>query len=191
MTQCKQANTGSSSNEGSPVQEQTIQDVVKKLIEKHGEAARFRAERGAKQVAVLWRASDGSVTDYEQFCLDQFVSNDGDLEVLFNKLSYGFEVLNGYFMLINKDLMRPLHLDMGPVTPIDELFGSFSAGAHLTEDLLNNKIAFITALNFPQYTLAEKTAMGEKWGRKEWAYAHGRPVHLAHPRPVFAGLLHG
>ncbi len=171
MTQCKQANTGSSSNEGSPVQEQTIQDVVKKLIEKHGEAARFRAERGAKQVAVLWRASDGSVTDYEQFCLDQFVSNDGDLEVLFNKLSYGFEVLNGYFMLINKDLMRPLHLDMGPVTPIDELFGSFSAGAHLTEDLLNNKIAFITALNFPQYTLAEKTAMGEKWGRKEWAYA--------------------
>jgi hypothetical protein len=67
--------------------------------------------------------------------------------------------------------MRPLHLDWGPVTPIDELFGSYNAAAHMSEDLFANKIAFITALNFPSYTLKEKSELGEKWNRKEWAYA--------------------
>jgi hypothetical protein len=34
-----------------------------------------------------------------------------------------------------------------------------------------NKIAFLTTLNFPFYSLEEKTKLGPTWTRKEWAYA--------------------
>ena len=34
-----------------------------------------------------------------------------------------------------------------------------------------NKVAFITVLNFPHYTLEEKNAMGPGWDRLQWAYA--------------------
>jgi len=51
------------------------------------------------------------------------------------------------------------------------MFGSFNASAHLTEDLYSNKIAFVTALNFPYYSLTEKEELGENWTRREWAYA--------------------
>jgi hypothetical protein len=41
----------------------------------------------------------------------------------------------------------------------------------MTQDFYANKIAFITSLNFPNYSLAEKSAAAEKWNRREWAYA--------------------
>ncbi|MCA1741490.1 MAG: hypothetical protein LC630_03265, partial [Bacteroidales bacterium] len=46
-----------------------------------------------------------------------------------------------------------------------------SVGAHLQTDFFNNKIAFVIALNFPYYTLAEKEELGSKWSREEWAMA--------------------
>lgn len=168
MTQCKQPEK---QDDVSPITEQTIKKVTANLISQHGEVQKERIEKGVAQVAMLWRNSDGTEADFEQFCQTQFVSDDAQLEQLFNKLSYGFEMLNGYFILLSKELMKPLHLDWGPVTPIDELFGSYNAAAHLNDDLYTNKIAFITALNFPYYTLQEKTEMGENWNRKQWAYA--------------------
>lgn len=168
MLQCKQPEQKA---EVSPIGETTIKKVTSELIKQHGEAQKERIERGVNQVAMLWRATDGTEMEFEQFCTTQFVSDEAELSQLFDKLSYGFEMLNGYFILLSKELMRPLHLDWGQVTPIDELFGSYNAAAHLTEDLYANKIAFITALNFPYYTLKEKTEMGENWSRKQWAYA--------------------
>ncbi|HRX32249.1 MAG TPA: hypothetical protein P5349_10205 [Tenuifilaceae bacterium] len=170
MTQCSQ-NGKNARIEKSPIPEQTVQNVISNLKNTYGQEQSFRIERGVKQVANLWRASDGTTQDFENFCKSQFVANDTDLDQLFNKLSYGSEMLNGYFILLSKELMRPLHLDWGPITPIDELFGAYNASAHLSEDLFANKIAFITALNFPYYSLKEKTAEGEKWSRKQWAYA--------------------
>ena len=34
-----------------------------------------------------------------------------------------------------------------------------------------NKLAFITIINFPHYTLEEKNELGKQWTRQEWAYA--------------------
>jgi hypothetical protein len=34
-----------------------------------------------------------------------------------------------------------------------------------------NKVAFITALNFPSFSLAQKNEFGREWSREQWAYA--------------------
>jgi hypothetical protein len=168
MVQCKQSEK---KQVGSPIREQTVKHVTQQIIDKYGDATSFRAEHGVRLVADLWRNADGNLAEFEKFCLENFVSNDAELETLFNKLSYGFEVFNGSFIKISKDLRNPVDLDLGPLTQIDQLFAGFNAGAHLTEDLISNKIAFIVALNFPQFSLKEKTELSEKWSRKDWAYA--------------------
>lgn len=168
MIQCKQSEKKLAS---SPIREQSIKHVTKQIIDKYGDAASFRAERGTKQVADLWRKSDGTIADFEKFCLENFVADKKELETLFNKLSNGLEVLNGSFIKISKELRKPVDLDLGPITPIDEILAGFNAGAHINDDLIANKVAFITALNFPQYSLTEKTELSEKWTRLDWAYA--------------------
>ncbi|MFP4555768.1 MAG: hypothetical protein ACLFNU_02750 [Bacteroidales bacterium] len=168
MVQCKQAQD---EPKGSPIPNSAVKKAVSILLEKHGEVAEFRIERGVNQVANLWREADGSSDDFVTFCQENFVANEDELDKLFSKLSTGYEVLNGYFLRITKDLMRPLHLEMGEITPIDMMFGGFNPSSHLTEDLYRNKIAFVTSLNFPYYTLREKTELGPEWNRKEWAYA--------------------
>jgi hypothetical protein len=156
-------------NSGLSIDATAVQNVIRKLVEKYGENDRFRIERGVKQAGNLWRKSDGTTPDFEKFCLDQFVSKKEDIEVLSDKLSHGYEILFGNFTRITKDLRRPVDLDWGPITPVDQLFGGFNAGAHLSDDLFANKIAFITALNFPEYSLKEKTERSDKWSRKDWA----------------------
>ncbi|HZJ74302.1 MAG TPA: hypothetical protein VFC87_05815 [Perlabentimonas sp.] len=157
--------------ESSPISKQEIEQTIEKLTNQHGADHNFRVERGVNQVASLWRKTDGTNQEFMAFCEDKFIANPNDLEILFGKLSYAFEVLNGNLLRISKDLMRPLHLEMGPITPIDMMFGGFSVSAHLSEDLYTSKIAFVTALNFPFYSLNEKTELGPEWTRKQWAYA--------------------
>lgn len=151
---------------------QDVQSVmIDTLIGKFGEDNRFRIERGVREAAALWRESDGSVADFEIFCRQNFIGNEVDLEVLFTKLSQYLEVLNGNFGKMILQLNEPLDLDVGELTAIDEMFGAFNPASHVTEDLYNNKIAFIVALNFPFYSLKEKTELGKEWTRKQWAYA--------------------
>ncbi len=168
MVQCKRVEEGP---KGSPIKGEAVTQTIDALVAKHGEAVRFRAERGVKQVANLWREADGTTADFVAFCQEFFMAEPNELEVLFQKVSYAQEVLGGYFMRITKDLMRPLHLDQGPITPIDMMLGGFNASAHLSEDLYANKIAFVVAVNCPEYSLTEKTNLGENWTREEWAYA--------------------
>ncbi len=152
---------------GEPVIEQTM----KALKEKCGEAAAFRIDRGVRQAASLWRETDGTPADFEKFCTDHFVAGEPELEELFKKLERNLEIFSGYFHKMDLLLKEPLHLDGPEPGPVDILFGSYDASAHLTDDFIANKIAFLTALNFPFYSLTEKTELGEKWSRLEWAYA--------------------
>lgn len=129
-----------------------------------------RVERGIRQVAALWIKTDGSPDDFTNFCINSFVPDSINRLQLFNRISDNLEALNGNFNRITIALMKPLHLDQGDYLPIDMLFGGYNVGAHLTDDFFANKIAFYTILNFPAYTLEEKSAMGEKWSRQEWAF---------------------
>lgn len=165
---------------------EAITKVISELTAKHGASNKFRIEKGVNQVAVLWNNEDGSEKDFEKFCAENFLSDAVKIDELFNKLQTNFEILFGNFNKMGVELKQPLHLDLGEVTPIDELFGSYNPGAHLTEDLFANKVAFTTLLNFPFYTLKEKMDKGANWSRKEWAYARIADVFTSR---VLADLL--
>lgn len=128
-------------------------------------------DKGLSQTAALWRVSDGSEKDYEEFVLHNFLTDQADKKVLFEKLSDAFEVLFGTANQTTVRLQMPVTLTGSELTDIDYIMGSYSSSAHFSDDMFDNKVAFITMLNFPNYTLDEKNTLGEQWSRLEWAYA--------------------
>ena len=149
-----------------------VQKVIDSLVVKTSPAQKELITKGVTQVANLWKSTDGSESDFIAFCVDNYQVTPEAKEVLFKRLARNFEIINGYYSKMNKELLKPLQLDNGEeATQIDELFGAFSPTAHLTDDMFGNRIAFITMLNFPFYTLSEKSELGAKWNRTEWAYA--------------------
>ncbi len=161
----------STAGEKENIDKATMEKVQADLVKKYGDGAKFRIERGVKQAASLWRESDGSANEFESFCRENFIADDAALDRLFTKLEHNFEIFAGYFNIIDLKLKEPIHLTGPEIEPVDMMFGGYNVAAHLTDDMFTNKIAFITALNFPYYSLEEKTAQGDKWTRKQWAYA--------------------
>ena len=149
----------------------TLEKVKTELLQKHGEAEKFRIERGVDQVAGLWRSGDGSSKEFAAFCLENFAAAGKPLQTLFAKLEFYNEILGGYFNAMSQDKDQPVDLEWGEITPVDIAMNGFDPSAHLSEDLFQNKLAFISLLNFPVYSLAEKTALGTQWDRRPWAYA--------------------
>jgi hypothetical protein len=152
------------------IDSQTKASVKNALLEKYGEVQKFRIERGVAQAAALWREEDGTKKEFEEFCLQHFAGTPELLDANFERLQTNYEVLYGHYNKILLDLKRPLHLDWGALLPIDMTFGQYNPAAHLSDDFFKNKIAFFVRLNFPYYSLAEKTELGPTWSRKEWAY---------------------
>ena len=158
-------------SEMSPIGKNTIDKVISQLKEQHGEAHAFRIERGVQRAADLWRTSDGTTSDFEQFCMDNFIADEQELDLVFDRMAYNFEHLFGYLGRISLELNRQIHEDRGPIHRIDQIFGAYSPGAHVQDDLFNNKIAFIIVLNFPQYSLDEKNELGADWDGRQWGFA--------------------
>ncbi len=158
-------------HDDSPIGGRTIETVIDQLVEKHGDAHHDRISRGVNQAASLWRNSDGSAEDFENFCVQSFIADQQELDEVFDRLAHNFEHLFGYMNRITLELNRQLHEDRGPIHRIDQMFGAFSPSAHVADDLYNNKIAFVIALNFPHYTLDEKNEMGGDWTDRQWGYA--------------------
>lgn len=149
----------------------SVSNAVKLLAGKHAAADSLRIHRGVSQVASLWRETDGTVADFEKFCTENFVAGGTPQEQLFRKLERNLEIFSGYFHKMDVLLKEPLQLDGPDPGPVDLMFGGYDPSAHLTNDFFANKIAFLTALNFPFYSLKEKTELGANWSRLEWAYA--------------------
>jgi hypothetical protein len=147
------------------------ENVANSIIAQVGESSRFRVERGVGQVAGLWRNEDGTPEEFSAFCKTSFMADEVKLDSLFIKLQRNLEIISGYYHKIDLQLKEPMQLTGSQITPLDELFGGYDITSHLDEDLFANKIAFITALNFPYYSLEEKTKLGKQWSRKQWAYA--------------------
>jgi len=146
-------------------------NLAKSIIAEVGESSRFRVERGVAQVAGLWRKEDGTPDDFKAFCKTRFVVDEVALDTLFGKLQRNLEIISGNYHKIDLQLKEPMHLTGSEITSVDELFGGYDISSHLDEDLYANKIAFMVALNFPYYSLEEKTKLGKQWSRKQWAYA--------------------
>jgi hypothetical protein len=153
------------------IPEDVTESTIQNLLEKYGEAQQFRIERGIKQVAMLWTEKDGNKEAFVQFCQKHFVAKDDEINNLFEKFSHYYEILWGNANKMLVGLKKYIHLDLGELSEIDSMFGGYDPSAHIEEDLYSNKIAFMIALNFPHYSLQEKTELGDSWSRKEWAYA--------------------
>ncbi len=145
--------------------------LVEALVQQHGEAARPRAERGVKQVLALWRSEDGDAAALESFVRERFVSDPAALAALLGRYEEAFEQLDGHLLEMGRALRSHSELELGPQLPIDDLFASFSVGAHLGDDLFRSKLAFIVLLNFTLPTLEELQREGPSWSRQTWAEA--------------------
>ena len=148
-----------------------VDKTIKDLVAKHGSTYNSLIERGVKQMASLWQKEDGEENAFHNFAMEKYISDPAKRLQLFEKLQYSYEVLYGNYGKMSMDLRVPVDLNEGEITSVDEMFAAYSPGSHLTEDLFSNKIAFITMLNFPAYTLTEKSENASKWSRQDWAYA--------------------
>jgi hypothetical protein len=151
------------------VAESMQKQIVNKMVEKFGEENKDRIEKGVLQVAQRWRNSDGTAEDLEKFCLEYFYTEPGKMDKMFNRFQTNLESLYGNLHRIQRDFNWNIQVDTGPIAPVDYLFASFDPYAHITEDMFKNRLAFVVLLNYPIYTLEEKTKEGEKWSRKKWA----------------------
>lgn len=128
--------------------------------------------RGEQQVRALWTPSDGTQEELEQFIADNTCKTDSERVALFESLSRAFENLFQSADMLTVELLRPTQLTNAaePQTP-DWILSGYSPLAHFSDDMFANKLAFITILNFPHYTLEEKNTLGKQWSRQEWAFA--------------------
>jgi hypothetical protein len=143
--------------------------VESELVAKYGEAQRARAHRGIQQVAKFWRAEDGDAAAFRDFVSTNFAGDPKTLDALFDRMQFILESLNGHMLEIGRDLRRQSDLDAGTIYPFDEIMAAWEPGAHVNDDLFENKLAFVALLNFPLTTLEERLTQGESWSRRQWA----------------------
>ena len=130
------------------------------------------APRGVQQAAALWTTQDGSPAEFDQLVADYYCETDSAKQALFESLSRIFENVYQSADMLTVELLRPTQLTNAsePQMP-DWIMSGYSPLAHFSDDMFANKLAFITIINFPHYTLEEKNALGKNWTRLEWAYA--------------------
>lgn len=153
------------------IDKHTIAKVLKSLQEKYKDINLDKAKRGITQAATLWTEKDGSKKDFYEFCTSYYVNSADTLDMVFQRLSRNLESVYGHFTKVVLDLNWASQVVGDEPLPCDIMFSGYDPFANFSNDFFNNKIAFYTIINFPFYTLEEKQTLGEKWTRKEWAYA--------------------
>jgi len=153
------------------ITEATVSATVRAINEKNPGTDDALAEKGVKHAASLWRSADGTADEFIQLCINDFIANPAKKEANFIRFSEYFESLYGHFNKLTLDMQENVQLQKGEVLPIDPLFAGYNPGAHLMNDLYDNKIAFNIALNFPYYTTEEKNQLGAAWSSLQWGYA--------------------
>jgi hypothetical protein len=158
-------------NQKNYIKEVDTQDAIKLVKEKFGEHNVFRIERGIEQIAKIWTKKDGTPEEFKEFCVTNFIISNDELQIVFEKISRNYEIINGRLHQIQVGLREPLDLADNKILDIDNMYGGYNPYANLNKDFFSNKIAHYIMLNFPFYTLEEKEKLGKEWSRKEWAYA--------------------
>ena len=154
------------------ISETTIQQAVCSVMAAQPDADYNMVERGAKQVAALWRESDGTAEDYKALVANSYASTAEEKKQLYDRMAFILEQCGQSADRLNNTLQEPTTLlGKGEPTTVDWIISGYSPISHFAEDMFANKIAHICVLNFPHYTLEEKNTLGKEWTRQEWAYA--------------------
>ncbi len=149
----------------------TISQLETELTRMHGESIRGRLSQGLRQVATLWRETDGDAATFAAFAKRNFAASEATRDALFSRMEFVLESLDGHLLDITRDVRRQSDLDLGDIHPFDEVLAGYDPGAHVLDDLFDNKIAFTVLLNFPLSTLSERLEKGATWSRRQWAEA--------------------
>jgi len=179
FTQCTNKQEVKQTADMKNITEQTVKKVQNALIEKAGIESKDLIERGVAHAASLWRASDGSESEFEVFCTENYIIDHTEKQIIFEKISKNFESLWGHGNKIMLDMNENMHLENGPYHNIDAMFAAYSPSAHFADDFYANKIAFVIALNYPPFSLDEKNELGKNWTNLQWAYARLGDVFTA------------
>ena len=154
------------------ISDTTIQQAVSHVLASHSEADSGMVARGAKQVAALWRESDGTEEDYLALITNSYAGTAEAKKQLYDRMAFILEQCGQSADMLNNTLQEPTTLlGKGDPTQVDWIISGYSPMAHFAEDMFADKIAHICVLNFPHYTLEEKNTLGKEWTRQEWAYA--------------------
>ncbi|MDD5657885.1 MAG: hypothetical protein PHF00_11605, partial [Elusimicrobia bacterium] len=145
--------------------------LTDELASEFGESQRPRLERGLRQVAALWRESDGDQAAFAAFARDNFAGDQATLDTLFARWETMLEAIDGHLNAVSRALREQSDLDRGPILPLDQAFAGYDPSAHLADDLFANKAAFVVLLNFPVTTLGQRLSEGRGWTRRQWAEA--------------------
>jgi len=145
--------------------------VIEALQSQYPDLNVERARKGVEQAAALWYTTDGSTADFLDFCVNNYINDDARRYQFFNSISDKFEILFGHLHIISVLLKEPVHMVGDELQPIDYAMAAYEVSSHFNDDMFATKIAFNVIINFPSYSLAEKTALGKNWTRAEWAYA--------------------
>ena len=143
--------------------------VIQALVSRRGSVNEARIRRGVEAVASFWRAEDGDEKAFSEFCTAQFIADPAALETTFRRFESLLESIDGHLHEIDRDVNRPLQVEVGPNVPLDSLFAELAPAAHVQDDLFKTRVAFVALLNFPVASLAEKIGAGGKWTRDHWA----------------------
>ncbi len=151
--------------------ETVVKTTVDRVVAEQPAADRQLLEKGVRHTASLWREEDGTAREFTDFISANYISDPAKRMEVFSKISNYMESLAGNMNEITLDLKKILDEAAGEIDQVDRMFGNYSVGSHLQSDFYENKIAFVVALNFPYYTLAEKDELGGAWSREQWAMA--------------------
>jgi hypothetical protein len=163
----------------------TVQQTIERLTAKHaGQEERIR--RGVTQVAQRWWPQDGDAEAFAAFCEQSFLTDPAGLAAAFRQIETLQEQIDGRIHEIRREVLTPIDLDTGELSPLDRLFADFDLAPHIDDDLFKTKVAFFALLNFPVHTLKERLEQGDGWDRETWArsrmadrYALRLPAALA------------
>jgi hypothetical protein len=114
-------------------------------------------------------SATGFAATLAQFVRSNFAAEPAARDALFARFEHNLEMVFGYSQEIRRELRMPSDLDIGPVTPYDEVFAAWEPTAHVLDDLFTNQLAFTALLNFPLTSLDERSRQGAGWSRRQWA----------------------
>lgn len=171
MTACTSPSTKKEVNTSKYINNAFIKAAIDSVKNAQPTADVFLLEKGVNHASSLWRTEDGTPEDFVAFVKTNYISDPGKRKAVFDKTCDYLESLYGNYNEITLDLRKIIDLSAGEIDEIDRMFGNYSVYSHIQDDFYSNKIAFVIALNFPYFTLAEKEKLGPQWSREQWAMA--------------------
>lgn len=154
------------------IRPKVVAGLQKELKQRFPDADAMLMERGVSQAAALWTAEDGSEEEFSAFVRENYCAKPAERVALFESLSRILENCYQSADMLTVDLLKPTQLtNAGEPQLPDWIMSAYSPLAHFSDDMFANKLAFVTILNFPHFSLDEKNTMGRHWSRQQWAMA--------------------